>query len=451
MSSRAARLVLASLVLPACSSDVNDGSVNPAVTRRLSLSASGAEASRESRHPDLTPDGRYLVFESAAGDLVDVDPNGKVDVFRKDLLTGEILLVSVGPNGEPGNGDSTNPSISADGTRVAFQSQADNFAATDGNAQLDVFVRKIPESETLHLSQAAAGGPPSGIEPVNSGAPRLSPDGRYVVFVSNGEDLDGSITPNFAQFSQVYRHDLDAPGNLMVSVRPDGEPSEGIADTPDVSADGLYVVFTSASADLVDDDVNGADDVFLREIGPAQTVRLSVEHPSDPDGLADGENAGGGSRNPRITPDGRVVVFESDAPDLDPGDFNAQTDVFRLDRSSGEIRRVSRSLSGSGAGAPCVDGRPSADGLFVAYRSLASNLVAGDTNGQPDHFWHDVARDATYRLSVRTGGAQSFASSEDRPVLTADGRYAVFASTGPDLVVGDLNGVADVFMRGPLY
>ena len=451
MSSRPARLLLAALALPACSGDINDGSVNPAVTARVSVSADGAEANRESANPDVTPDGRYVVFESAAGNLVPGDLNGKIDIFRKDLQTGEIILVSVSATGEQGDGDSTNPSISEDGTRVAFVSVAGNLAATDGGLFTDVYVRKIPESDTIHVSQSAFTGPPFHLGgEAQSGQARISPDGAFVVFVSDGEDLDGT-NPNFTNDFQVFLHDLDTSESRTISVRPDGTPAEGPSATPDVSRDGLFVAFSSTVTDLVAGDANGAEDVFLRDVSGGSTQKLSVEHPSNPDGLADGENTNGGSRNARVSPDGRFVVFESSATDLIAEGLNPDAAVFRLDRSTGEMRLVSRSFSGGSPANGSNDAALTPDGRFVAYRSDASNVVEGDTNNQADHFWHDTRLGTTYRVSVRTGGVQTFLASSGRPGMTADGRYIFVASSGPDLTVVDTNGVSDIFMRGPLY
>ncbi|HYE98246.1 MAG TPA: hypothetical protein VEJ18_05010 [Planctomycetota bacterium] len=451
MSSRAPRLAALALLLPACSADVNDGSVDPAVTLRVSVSAAGEEANRECRNPDVTPDGRYVVFESAASNLVPGDVNGKVDIFRKDLRTGEILLVSVGTAGEQGDGDSTNPSVSEDGTRVAFVSVATNLAPTDGVEFTDVYVRKIPESETIHVSQAALGGLPShlGNQP-QSGQARLSPDGNFVVFVSNGEDLDGT-NPNYSFDFQVFLHDLGTSETRTMSVRPDQTPAEAESARPDVSRDGLFVVFSSTATDIAPGDANEAEDVFLRDVLGESTQRLSVEHPSNPDGLPDGENSNGGSRNPRVTPDGRFVAFESSATDLTVGAQNSETAVFRLDRSTGEMRLVSRGVAGGAAANGARDAVLTPDGRFVAFWSLASNHVAGDTNNRADQFWHDTRRGTTYRVSVRTGGGQTFLDSVGRPAIIADGRFVVFASEGSDLAVGDTNGVSDVFIRGPLH
>lgn len=441
MSSRTPRLVLAALLLPACSSDVNDGDVNPAVTRRVSVAASGAEANRACRNPDVTPDGRYVVFESAAGNLVPGDVNGRIDVFRKDLRTGEILLVSVNTAGEQGDGDSTNPSISDDGSRVAFASQATNLAATDGSSEEDVYVRKIPEGETVHVSQAAAGGPPFSIDAYASGHPHLSTDGGFVAFASTGMDLDPDVFNDGSV--QIFLHDLSAGTTRLVSLSTSGSSGAGASDRPSVSAFGAFVAFHSEASDLVDDDGNLFNDVFVRDMSSGETERVSEAHAGgDPDG---------GSLKARVTPDGRHVVFESTASNLVPDDLNGQSDVFIVDRTAGTCERVSRSPSGGLASKASTEADVSPDGRFVVFLSEAPNLVPGDANGVQDVFWHDRASRTTYRVSVRTGGAEGSLGSEGRPASTSDGRFVVFASEAPELAVDDANGVDDIFLRGPLY
>jgi Tol biopolymer transport system component len=448
MSFRYALLALAALALPACEEDINDDSATPAVTRRVSVDVAGTEANRESERPDVTPDGRYVVFESAAGSLVPGDTNGKIDIFRKDLVSGAIVLVSVNDLGQAGDGDSTNPSISADGTRVAFESRALNLSGgTDVDDLPDIYVRDLEAGTTVHVSQAEGGGPP--LVGDGSFSPSISGDGRYVVFASDAEDIVSA--PFNPGDTQVYRYDLEAPEVIMVSLSTSGEAGAGTSSVPSVSFDGRYVAFESTAQDLVANDA-APTDVFVRDMQAEATERISVEHPSNPDSLADGDNANGASQAPRITPDGRFVVFASDAPDLVEGDSNSQFDVFLFDRQvPTSMTKVSVSIGGGGGSRASSNPSVSPDGRFVAFLSEASNLVAGDLNDALDHFLRDVALGTTYRVSVRTGGAETSGSSTGRPALTADGRFVLFASQGPNLVVGDTNGLADIFIRGPHY
>lgn len=435
MNSRKLALLAAALALPACEEDINDDSTAPAVTRRISLAADGSEGDRASSNPDLTPDGRYAVFDTAAA-LVAEDTNGKVDIYRKDLLTGAIVLVSVNDLGEPGDGDSTRPSISADGSRVAFQSFAVNLASgdTDQDASTsDIYVRDLAAGTTLHVSQAEGGGPAFATN--GSSSPAISGDGLYVAFASDAEDLQ-SAAPILNPTTWIYRVEIDTGLAEMVTVTTLDEAAEAESDRPSISFDGAWVAFDSSESGLVDGDVNGTSDVFVRDMSLGSTERIGGNGPSS---------------EARLSPDGRYLAFTSAAFDLVPGDVNGLPDVFLRDRQALSTTKVSASVVGGGAAGQSSLPVVSADGRYVAFLSEAPNLVPGDANNVRDHFLRDLATGATYRVSVRTGGAPGTDTSEARPALTADGRFVAFASRAPELVVGDSNGDIDVFLRGPNY
>jgi Tol biopolymer transport system component len=154
------------------------------------------------------------------------------------------------------------------------------------------------------------------------------------------------------------------------------------------------------------------------------------------------------SSDAEISKDGRYVIFDSDSSNLVPGDTNLVRDVFRFDRLTGVVIRVSVDSNGvEGDALSSIDGPSlSADGQFVAFYSSASNLVAGDTNLQRDVFVHDCVTGATERVSVSSGGAQGNALSSG-PVMSDDGRYVAFYSDASNLIGSDTNAVRDVFLR----
>ncbi len=157
----------------------------------------------------------------------------------------------------------------------------------------------------------------------------------------------------------------------------------------------------------------------------------------------------GNSFAPSITADGRFVAFNSQAANLVAGDTNGFFDVFVRDRQTGITERVSVSTAGTqGDGDSSFGYTPSisADGRFVAFSSLATNLVANDTNGFADVFVRDRLSGTTERVSVATGGAAGNANSLT-PSISADGRYVAFESFASNLVGSDSNGTWDVFVR----
>ncbi len=160
-----------------------------------------------------------------------------------------------------------------------------------------------------------------------------------------------------------------------------------------------------------------------------------------------GSQANGSSFYPAMTPDGRYVAFDSLASNLVSGDTNNQRDVFLRDQQSGTTIRVSVATGGSQAkSAASNEAAINATGRYVAFASAAKNLVSGDTNNKTDIFVRDTQTGTTVRASVTTGGAQANGSSS-RASVSADGRFVAFASDATNLVTGDTNGTADIFVR----
>ncbi len=216
---------------------------------------------------------------------------------------------------------------------------------------------------------------------------------------------------------------------------------------PAISADGRYVAFESNATDLVSGDTNGMSDIFLHDRQTGATTRVSVNS-------AGTQTTDGDSSDPDVSDDGRYVAFESNATNLVSGDTNSQIDIFLRDRQAGTTARVSVNSSGSQAtGGHSYDPSLSSDGRHVALRSFATNLVSSDTNGFADIFVRDRQEGSTERVSVDSSGSQATGGilGSDDPSISDDGRYVAFSSEATNLVSGDTNGFADVFVhdRGP--
>jgi Tol biopolymer transport system component len=346
-----------------------------------------------------------------------------------------IERVSVDTQGGDSNGGSGTSgipvSISGDGRYVAFQSLASDLVPGDGNATDDVFRRDVLAGTTSRVSVDAGGGDPDR----NSNNPSISADGRYVAFTSSATDL---VPGDGNGFTDVFVRDLRAGTTTLVSVDVFGGDSNFGAERPSISADGRFVAFQSLSIDLVPGDRNGLPDVFVRDLQTATTTRVSVD--------AGGLDPNGGSVRPSISADGRYVAFDSSANDLVPGDGNSTLDVFRRDVLAGTTTRVSVDTSGGDPDQECTDPSISADGRYVAFDSFASDLVPGDGNSNRDIFQRDVQAGTTSRVSVDTGGADPNGYS-DTPSISGDGRYVAFHSLASDLIAADSNGTEDVFVR----
>jgi Tol biopolymer transport system component len=217
-----------------------------------------------------------------------------------------------------------------------------------------------------------------------------------------------------------------------------GNQANGSSTSPAISADGRFVTFVSVATNLVPSDTNGQTDVFVRDRQTGVTERVSVDRA--------GNEADGSSESAAISADGRFVAFASYAGNLVPSDTNGQSDIFVHDRQTGATERASVSSAGyqaDGAGdSPAI----SADGRFVTFVSVASNLVPRDTNSQSDVFVRDRQTSATERVSVDSAGNQADGAG-GAPAISADGRFVAFVSTARNLFSGDTNGQSDVFVR----
>ena len=298
---------------------------------------------------------------------------------------GPIERVSLHSDGTQANGLSTAPAISADGRYVAFWSDATNLVDGDSNAFRDVFVRDTVAGTTTRVSQQSAGGQStSGGTFVGSFAPAISGDGRYVAFDSPATDL---VAGDSNALSDIFVRDTVGDTTTLVSVHSDGTQGAEFpigSYAPAISADGRYVTFLSEATNLVDDDTNLRVDVFVRDTVAGTTTRVSLH--------SDGsESTGFQITPPAISGDGRYVAFYTDATNLVTGDSNFAFDVLVRDTVAGTTTRVSVDSAGaqanSGLGVsltipPAISG----DGRYVAFDSLATNLVAGDSNGVNDVF-----------------------------------------------------------------
>jgi Tol biopolymer transport system component len=395
-------------------------------TERVNVGPGGVQANDAvNLAPSISAAGRHVAFVSRASNLVPGDGNAREDVFVRDRQAGETHRVNIGAGGIEANGVSSDPSISADGRVVAFVSAATNLVPDDTNARSDVFVHDRQTGETRRVSIASDGTQANG----NSFEPAVSGDGRVVAFGTSSSNLiPGDTTGN----SEILVHDRQTGVTSRVSVASNGAaPPFADSSRPSINADGRYVAFESGASTLVPGDTNQAADVFFHD---RQTGETSV--------IAFGDRT---SSFPSVSADGRFVAFFSGATNLVAGDTNNAPDVFIGDRLFGELRRVSVGVAGEQGNSTSQEPSISADGRYVAFRSFATNLVVGDTNARSDVFVHDVQAGETRRVSVDSTGAQGNDASLE-PSVNADGRYVAFTSLAQNLVPGDTNG-ADVFVH----
>ncbi len=395
-------------------------------TTRVSVGSSGGQANGTSANPSVSADGRYVAFHSNATNL---DSFGVGGLFVRDCLLGFTERVCTTASGGPADGD--HPSVSADGRFVAFESASPNLVVGDTNSATDIFVRDRQAGTTERVSVATGGAEADA----GGYAPSLSADGRFVAFSSYATNL---VSGDANGTGDVFVHDRFLGTTERVSVDSTGAQGNGDTYGCSVSSDGRFVTFYSGATNLVAGDTNGAWDIFVRDRLLGTTERVSV--------ATGGAQANEHSEDPSISADGRFVAFWSNATNLIAGDTNGASDIFVRDRQQATTERASVDSNGSqaigGSSGPSI----SSDGRFVVFWSGATNLVSGDWNAFPDVFIRDRQFGKTQRVSLDSGGAQADNSSYV-PSVSADGRFVAFTSDASNLVAGDTNADADVFLR----
>jgi WD40 repeat protein len=402
-------------------------------TTLVSVDSSGTQGDGDSQAESLSADGQVVAFDSLASSLVAGDANGFVDVFVHDRSTGITERVSVDSSGAEGDFGGHSPSISADGQIVAFMSYATNLIAGDTNGFTDVFVHDRSTGVTERVSVDSSGTEANS----DSTCVSISADGMVVAIVSDATNLVSGDTNGF---TDVFVHDRATGITERVSVDSSGVQGDGdISFGVSISADGEVVAFSSASTNLVAGDKRGYYDIFVHDRATGITERESVN--------SSGVQGNSDSFFPSVSGDGQVVAFNSFATNLVSGDTNQDPDIFVHDRATGITERVSVDSSGAQANSYSLVFTPiSADGKVIAFSSLASNLVAGDTNGFIDVFFHNRSTGMTERASVDSSGTQGNDRS-DPGSLSADGLFLAFDSWASNLVAGDTNGFRDVFVH----
>jgi Tol biopolymer transport system component len=363
------------------------------VTVRVSIDSAGVEGNGDSYSASISGDGRFVAFTSWANNLVATDTFAFSDVFVHDRDpdvngifdegNGITLRVSVRTNGTQANGNSGNPSISRDGTLVAFDSVASNLVAGDRNGVKDVFVHDWVVAQTTRVSLNSSGGEAND----QSFSPAISPDGQVVAFVSSANDL---VLADKNGVDDVFVHERATGLTEKASVDSAGNAANNWSAGASLSDDGSIVAFYSWADNLVASDKNGSGDVFVHDRATGVTERVSVD--------SSGTAANGYSLLPSLSSDGSVVAFESGADNLVAHDVNGFDDVFVHDRTTGATTIAS--MNGLGAIGDGYSAGPAltSDGRFVAFASYATNLITTDTNLQGDVYVLDrsVNQDASW-------------------------------------------------------
>lgn len=369
---------------------------------------------------DLSEDGRFIVFASLVEDLVEGDTNGQgeesrdgTDIFLYDRIKDSISRVSLSSAGEEADGPSYAPSISNGGRYVAFESGAENLASSDGNDELDVFVRDRNQGETRLVSIAENGTQGNG----PSGSPFISADGRFIAFRSHATNLVPGDTNGEPD---IFLWERESGSITRVNVATDGSQAKGgLSFVEGIAADGSSVLFRSQAWNLAPNDTNNEFDVFYRAVEAEETSRVSLTPSGDQyDSVSLGALSGDGKTvavvvlgrsemliHDAVTSSSRILETKSHHEYLDKdvrngfalsedGTFGAYCSdrAYAYNFSSEITKMVSLNPDGDPANAEVKSCAISADGGTVGFITPADNLVPGDTEKLDDVFVRDINR-----------------------------------------------------------
>jgi Tol biopolymer transport system component len=355
-----------------------------------SLTAAGAASDGSAAAPRLSGDGRFLAFEWHA---MNFDDDGSREVLPQVYLRDRVQKTTrrvTAPAGAHPNGPSLAPVLSSDGRFVVFESHATNLVEPDANGVgADVYVWDRVSNVLERASVDGAGRQPAV---GTSFTPRISADGARVAFTSTA-DLEcaralDECSPREQDTNgvpDVYVRDRVLRTTVRVSRPSNGTEADGPSHHPDLSADGRMVAFVSRASNVLPGDENRDEDVFLHELETRRTLLVSR--------AADGGFADGRSLHPAVTDSGRHVFFHSTASklvcaracDARTADRNGTWDVFVFDRETGRVARVSGAAGGRGWSGASMGAAPARRATLVAFSSYEPS-DASDSRTDADLF-----------------------------------------------------------------
>ncbi len=319
-------------------------------------------ANNASSSPRISDDGRFVVFESTATNLVTIASGGFSQIYLKDLADGSVDIISRNSTPTAGNGNSFNPDISSDGKYIVFDSNATNLGGTGFR---HVYLVDVADLDTIELISVNSSEVPGD---GNSSDPSVSNDGQRIAFVSTATNLD---TDN-NNFSDIFLRERDSNGTTVLISK--NSTSSGSANAyssnPEISGDGQSIVFESPATDI-DGGIVGRVDIFLSDtVNPATRITVTTSGGADDD-----------SANPSISFDGRYIAFESEATNLDTGTFN-KSNIFVSDVTTpDDIKRLSLISDVNSNNA-----KISSDGRYVSFDSPYSFTLDDTNNGLVDTY-----------------------------------------------------------------
>jgi Tol biopolymer transport system component len=387
---------------------------------RLSTNAAGEESNGYSFTTDVSEDGRFVVFDSYSTNLSSGIDRRTRHIFLKDLTTGEVVLVSKGIGGQPGNGASERPQISADGRYIVFDSRASNLVDNDTNRFRDIF---LFDRESGQIEKISTGEGGSALNQ-DSWESDVSDDGSLVVFSSFATNVVAKDTNTFRDIFLLHRRD-GAIARINLSAT--GEESKGgRSRLPRISGDGKFVTFVSQASNLPGVSGSG-ENVFLYDVSKKELIRVSTSARIN--------------TTPILSGDGRFLVYLSQVRTTPPFD---PPQILLFDRLASTSKPVRIDVNGEkkAGTARSISPAISRSGRFAGFVSYSKEL-ADQVGSNPGIFVYDQESKATGFVDVAAGG--SIAGEVSSLEFSHGGTRIVFVSDASDLVENDTNARPDLF------
>lgn len=422
-------LVLVGVFIVTCFINTVPVSANNISTTTLltpGLDGKGGDYDSHSTNPQsVSHDGNIIVFDSSAANLVPNHSGHYKDIFVYNKKTKQTELISKGINGEQANYYSRDPSVSADGRYVVYQTEATNIIpgvkemcgtrptcinaiVYDRLAKQNTLVNVNTEGRRMGMSWRLP--------------PIISADGNFVVFGSDSVTTSSDINDG----NDVFVRDLRRKTTTLASVDNNGRTAKDVWHDIDysISGDGRYVAFDNFYP-LTQNDPNNDFDIFLRDLHTNTTTLVSVDKNGHP--LAESY-----ASDPVLSSDGRYLAYSSWAPGIVDNDTNRSSDIFLCNLQTLKTTRISVASNGTQANSDSYAPSMSADGRYVIFHTYADNLVPADTNESQEIVMHYRDYGLTRRVNVGPGGRPSKYSGYHGSV-SGDGKTVVFNSWATNL------------------
>lgn len=386
----------------------------------LSQSSAGAQGNGASTtsvgQTAISANGRYVVFESAATNLVAGDTNGISDIFLRDRTLTTTTRISLDTSGQQLIQGGSAPAISDDGRYIAFATTA-SIDAADTNGVSDIYLYDR-NTATYELVSVTAGGAAATGTQAN-----LSANGQFVAWTTTS--------------GQVYRLNRTTGAVDRADVDGIGTAANGVSSGADISSGGRYVAFTSAATNLlIASDTNGVTDVFLKDLSTDAVTLISATEA--------GTQLASASWGATISDDGFRVTFLSAGAAIPSMATGGKVQAYVRIHTTEQVIPVSVNTAGAWGDDDTADVAISGDGTMAVFSSLSSNLQAGDVGGLEDVFSRHLSGAETRRLSIDLSAGDPNGWSR-LPAISRGADYAVFTSAASDLVNGDANAASDIF------